>query len=193
MSGKESGHIPFQIDTFFGRAILFRIVRFIGHHVLTLGTPIGRKQHPKLLNRTTPLVRVKPKNLIDAGVQRVERVVGVQDGLPLLANERTLDVSNIIWCTGYEPGFSWIDLPVFDEKGKPMHERGVVHREPGMYFVGLHFLYAMSSATLVGVGRDAEYVANAIERRIQKRARDGARVRPALSSRTAAAGELMAS
>jgi hypothetical protein len=62
-----------------------------------------------------------------------------------------------------------------------------------MYFVGLHFLYAMSSATLVGVGRDAEYVAKAIEQRIQKRARDGARVRSALSSRTAAAGELMAS
>jgi len=193
MSGKESGFIPFQIDTFFGREILFCIVRFIGHHVLTLGTPLGRKQHPKLLSRTTPLVRVKPKDLIDAGVQRVERVVGVQDGFPLLANERTLDVANVVWCTGYEPGFSWIDLPVFDEKGKPMHERGVVHREPGMYFVGLHFLYAMSSATLVGVGRDAEYVAKAIEQRIQKRARDGARVRSALSSRTAAAGELMAS
>lgn len=193
MSGKESGFIPFQIDTFFGREILFRIVRFIGHHVLTLGTPLGRKQHPKLLTRTTPLVRVKPQDLINAGVERVERVVGVQDRRPLLANDRALDVANIIWCTGYEPGFSWIDLPVFDEKGKPMHERGVVHREPGMYFVGLHFLYAMSSATLVGVGRDAEYVANAIQHRIQKRARKGERVRPALSSQTAAAGELMAS
>ena len=74
-----------------------------------------------------------------------------------------------------------------------MHERGVVHREPGMYFVGLHFLYAMSSATLVGVGRDAEYVAKAIQHRIQKRARDGARVRRARPSQTAATGELMAS
>jgi len=52
-----------------------------------------------------------------------------------------------------------------------MHERGVVHRVPGMYFVGLHFLYAMSSATLIGIGRDAAYIADAIKERIGRRAR----------------------
>jgi putative flavoprotein involved in K+ transport len=182
MSGKESGHIPFQIDTFFARLFLFRLVRFIGHHVLTLGTPIGRKQYPKLLTSTTPLVRVKPKELVNAGVERVERVVGVRNGRPLLAGDRTLDVANVIWCTGYEPGFSWIDLPVFDEKARPMHERGVVHRVPGMYFVGLHFLYAMSSATLIGVGRDAEHVAKAIEFRTLNRTRQGANARSAAAS-----------
>jgi putative flavoprotein involved in K+ transport len=186
MSGKESGHIPFQIDTLFARSVLFRLVRFIGHHVLSLGTPIGRKAWPKLLTETTPLVRVKPNDLIRAGVQRVDRVVGVRDGRPLLTLGSTLDVANVIWCTGYEPGFSWIDLPAFDEKGNPMHERGVVHRVPGMYFVGLHFLYAMSSATLIGIGRDAEYVAKAIARRIEKRAQDAARLRPAASPATKA-------
>jgi putative flavoprotein involved in K+ transport len=178
MSGKESGHIPFQIEGFAGRFILFRLVRFIGHHVLSQGTPIGRNARPKLLTSTTPLVRVKPKDLINAGVERVARVVGVRHGRPLLADDRTLDVANVIWCTGYEPGFSWIDLPVFGEDGKPMHERGVVHRVPGMYFVGLHFLYAMSSATLIGVGRDADYVAQAIEMRTLKRARQGDYARP---------------
>jgi putative flavoprotein involved in K+ transport len=186
MSGKESGHIPFQIDTLFARSVLFRLVRFIGHHVLSLGTPIGRKAWPKLLTETTPLVRVKPDDLIRAGVQRVDRVVGVRDGRPLLILGSTLDVANVIWCTGYEPGFSWIDLPAFDEKGNPMHERGVVHRVPGMYFVGLHFLYAMSSATLIGIGRDAEYVAKAIARRIEKRTQDAARLRPATSPATKA-------
>jgi putative flavoprotein involved in K+ transport len=186
MSGKESGHIPFQIDTLFARSVLFRLVRFIGHHVLSLGTPIGRKARPKLLTETTPLVRVKPDDLIRAGVQRVDRVVGVRDGRPLLILGSTLDVANVIWCTGYEKGFSWIDLPAFDEKGNPMHERGVVHRVPGMYFVGLHFLYAMSSATLIGIGRDAEYVAKAIARRIEKRTQDAARLRPATSPATKA-------
>ena len=90
---------------------------------------------------------------------------GVRNGRPLLADDRTLDVSNVIWCTGYEPGFSWIDLPVFDENGRPMHDRGAVPSEPGMYFVGLHCLYAMTSATVVGVGRDAEYAAKAIAAR----------------------------
>ncbi len=193
MSGKESGHIPFQIESFFGRFILFRAVRFIGHHVLSLATPIGRNARPKLLNKTTPLVRVKPKDLINAGIERVARVVGVRNGIPLLADGRTLDVANVLWCTGYDPGFSWIDLPVFGEDGKPMQERGVVHRVPGMYFVGLHFLYAMSSATLVGVGRDADYVAKAIEVRTLKRARQGEYARPSLASRERRPDVLVAS
>jgi putative flavoprotein involved in K+ transport len=82
-----------------------------------------------------------------------------------LSGDRKLDVKNVIWCTGYQRGFPWIDLPVFDDNGDPIHEGGIVHKLPGLYFVGLHFLYAMSSATLVGVGRDAERVAAAIARR----------------------------
>lgn len=74
-----------------------------------------------------------------------------------------------MWCTGYRPAFSWIDLPVFDEaRNEPMHHRGVVRREPGLYFVGLSFLYAMSSGFLPGVGRDAEHVVRAISVRAQQ-------------------------
>jgi len=54
---------------------------------------------------------------------------------------------------------------VFDANGDPRHHRGVVEREPGLYFVGLHFLYAISSAMVHGVGRDADYVANVIAQR----------------------------
>jgi putative flavoprotein involved in K+ transport len=165
IAGKESGHIPFSIDTWFARYIAFRFVRFFGHHVLTLSTPIGRKARPKLLTQASPLIRVKPKDLIDAGVEQVGRVIGLEDGKPLLEGGRMLEVKNVIWCTGYEPGFSWIDLPVFSEDGRPVHERGVSKKVPGLYFVGLHFQYAMSSATLVGIGRDAEFVVNALERR----------------------------
>jgi putative flavoprotein involved in K+ transport len=46
-----------------------------------------------------------------------------------------------------------------------MHERGIVAGVPGLYFVGLHFLYAMSSTMIHGVGRDAEYVAQAVAAR----------------------------
>jgi len=165
MSGKESGHIPFRIETFLARNFLVRLVRFVGHHVLTVSTPIGRKVRPKLLSKAAPLVRVKPQDLIDAGIERVPRVVGVQSGRPLLANDRTLDVNNVIWCTGYHPGFAWIKMPIFGEDGRPVHERGIVHGMPGMYFVGLHFLYAMSSASLIGVSRDAERVVKALASR----------------------------
>jgi len=165
MSGKESGHIPFRIETFLASNFLVRLVRFVGHHVLTVSTPIGRKVRPKLLSKAAPLVRVKPQDLIDAGIERVPRVVGVRSGRPLLANDRTLDVNNVIWCTGYHPGFAWIKMPIFGEDARPVHERGIVHGMPGMYFVGLHFLYAMSSASLIGVSRDAERVVKALASR----------------------------
>src|SRR5215467_7120297 len=119
IAGKESGHIPFPIDTWFARYVAFRVVRFLGHHVLSLGTPIGRKKRSELLHRASPLIRVKPNDLIKAGITRVGRVIGVQDGMPLLEDGRTLEVRYVIWCTGYEPGFSWIDLPVFDDEGGP--------------------------------------------------------------------------
>ena len=177
IAGKESGYIPWDINTSFARKIAFPIIRFLGHHILTLSTSMGRKKRPQLLNRATPLIRVKPKDLIDAGIERVGRAVGVQDGKPLLEDGRILEVRNVIWCTGYEPGFSWIDMPVFDEEGRPAHERGI-GKVPGLYFVGLHFQYAMSSATLIGVARDAKYVVKVVE------ARSRSAERPAKNLRT---------
>jgi putative flavoprotein involved in K+ transport len=169
LSGKETGHIPFRIDSVLGRFVLVRLVRFVGHHVLSLRTPIGRRLRPKLLHGAAPLIRVRPRELAAAGVMRVPRVVGVRDGRPLLADGRTLDVANVVWCTGYDPGFSWIQLPVFGEDGSPRHQRGIVPEVPGLYFLGLHYLYSMTSATVLGISRDAEHVARAIESRTQER------------------------
>ena len=165
LSGKETGHIPWPIEGFMGRQVLVRLMRFVGHYVLSMGTPIGRKLRPALLKKQPPLIRVKPKDLVNAGIARVPKVVGARDGKPLLADDRTLDVKNIVWCTGYEPGFSWIDLPIFCEHGRPVHDRGIVDRAPGLYFVGLHYLYSMTSDTITGVGRDAERIARVIHAR----------------------------
>jgi putative flavoprotein involved in K+ transport len=79
-----------------------------------------------------------------------------------------------LWCTGFRPDFGWIDLPVFDGDGLPLHRRGVVEGEPGLYFLGLWFLSAFTSSLLGGVGRDAEHIAG----QIVSRHRDG---RPAAS------------
>jgi len=137
------------------------------HRVLTVATPIGRKARPKVLRGGGPLIRVKPKDLAAAGVQRMPRVIGVRNGLPLLEDGRVLDVANVVWCTGFHPGFSWIDLPVFGPDGEPLHERGIVTSEPGLYFVGLHFLYSLSSVMIHGVGRDAARITDAVAARAQ--------------------------
>jgi len=167
VSGKEPGHIPWRIDTFISRNLLFRLVRFVGHHVLSVKTPIGRKVRPKLLHRATSLIRVKPNDLVAAGIERVGRTVGAKDGLPLIAEGRTLAVTNVIWCTGYKHSFPWIDLPIFDQQGDLMHDKGAVPTLPGLYFVGLHFLYAMSSASFAGIARDAERIAKAVGLRVR--------------------------
>jgi putative flavoprotein involved in K+ transport len=166
MSGRDTGHVPFRIEGVAGRYLLVRLVlRFVFHRVLTLSTPIGRKVRPKIIAQGGPLIRVKPKDLAAVGVERVPRVVGVRKGRPVLADDRELDVANVVWCTGFHPGFSWIDLPVFGEQGEPKQDRGIVTGEPGLYFVGLHFLYAMSSTMIHGVGRDARYIVEAIASR----------------------------
>ena len=162
LSGRDTGHVPFRIDGAAARLFLTRLVlRGLFHRVLTVNTPIGRKLRPKVLSEGGPLIRVKPKDLSAAGVERVPRTAGVRDGLPVLADGRVLDVANVIWCTGFHPGFSWIALPVLGEE-EPMHERGVVGSEPGLYFVGLTFLYAFSSTMIHGIERDAEHVVQTI-------------------------------
>jgi putative flavoprotein involved in K+ transport len=160
MSGRDVGHVPFDIDGLLARLFLFRIVlRVFFHRVLTVATPFGRAMRPKVLHIGGPLVRTKPADLHAAGVERVPRVAGVRNGQPVLDDGRVLDVTNVVWCTGFHPGFSWLDLPVFGPDGDPVHERGIVASHPGLYFVGLHFLYAFSSTMIHGVGRDAERIA----------------------------------
>jgi putative flavoprotein involved in K+ transport len=164
LSGKPSGQIPVRHGPAAAR-YFFPVLRFVGHHVLTLRTPFGRKLRPRFIVHSAPLIRVKLKDLTTAGVEQVPRTVGMEDGRPALEDGRVLDVANVIWCTGFGEEFSWIDLPVFGEDGRPLHERGVVVGEPGLYFVGLVFQYAVSSDVLPGVGRDAEYIAKHIASR----------------------------
>jgi putative flavoprotein involved in K+ transport len=166
LSGRDPGHVPFDIDGIAARVLLVRIVlRVLFHRILTVATPIGRRVRPKVLHKGGPLIRLKPKDLSDAGVRRVERVVGTWNGLPLLADGRTVEAANVIWCTGFHPGFSWIDLPIFGADGEPQHDRGIVPAQPGLFFVGLHFLFAFSSTMIHGVGRDAARIADAVAAR----------------------------
>jgi putative flavoprotein involved in K+ transport len=169
MSGRHVGHIPFRIEGRLAQWLLIPFVmRFLFHRVMTVDTPIGRKKRPEMLGNAGPLVRVKPDDLEAAGIQRLAKIKGVQDGRPVTEDGQELEVANVIWCTGFKPNFSWIDLPIFGGKEnpkEPVHERGIVSSEPGLYFVGLFFLYALSSSLLTGVGRDAKYIAEAIAAR----------------------------
>ena len=163
LSGKPTAVIPFRIEGWFGRNVGIKLVRFMATKVLNTSTPIGRKARPKMLKKAAPVVRVKMRDLAAAGAQRVPRVTGTRDGQPELADGRVLDVRNVVWSTGYKPGFDWIDLPVFGEDGKPEQDRGVVANVPGLYFCGLFFQHSLWSETVVAMPGDARYVVEHLE------------------------------
>ncbi len=164
LSGPSTGVIPFRPESVAARILMPIVGRIIFHRVLTTSTPIGRKVRPKWVATGEPLIRVKPKDLAAAGVERVPRVTGVQYGQPQLEDGRRIEVANVVWCTGFHPSFSWIDLPVLGPQG-PVQHRGMVESESGLYFLSLKFLYSVSSEQIHGVGRDAAYIADAIAAR----------------------------
>ncbi|MBM0741516.1 MSMEG_0569 family flavin-dependent oxidoreductase [Phormidium sp. CLA17] len=71
------------------------------------------------------------------------------------------NIGAVVWCTGYQSDFSWIEIPVFDGKGYPGHNRGVSDVR-GLYFLGLPWLYTWGSGRFSGVARDANYLADCI-------------------------------
>ena len=158
LSGPIHGQVPFRLEKPAAK-VAFPILFFLAKHVITMRTPLGRKMRPEIRAHGGPLIRVKKDDLAQAGVEMTDaRTVGVQDGRPVLDGDRALDVTNVVWCTGFKQDFSWIDLPILGEDGWPMERRGVVDAAPGLYFVGLAFQYAFSSMLVGGAGRDAEYV-----------------------------------
>jgi putative flavoprotein involved in K+ transport len=74
-------------------------------------------------------------------------------------------ITSVIWCIGFRPDFGWLDAPVFNGRGQPVHQRGVTG-VPGLYFLGLPWLHSWGSGRFSGVARDAQYLAEQIERRV---------------------------
>ena len=72
---------------------------------------------------------------------------------------RAENVATVVWSTGYRYAYDWVRVPVFDERGRPLQQRGVT-AWPGLYFLGLHWMHTFKSGILVGVGADAEYLAD---------------------------------
>jgi putative flavoprotein involved in K+ transport len=89
-------------------------------------------------------------------------VTGVSDGLPVVADGRVLDVTNVIWCTGFRSDYTWMHVPAFDDDGRLRQRRGVVESVPGLYVLGLDFMYSINSDSLPGIVRDAAHLARCI-------------------------------
>ena len=190
LSGRDTGQIPFDIEGR-GARFVFPLLRLVATRVLTVSTPIGRKAKSAIRAHGGPLLRVKRADLEAAGVERVfERTVGVEDGNPVLADGRVVDVANVIWCTGFRNDYGWIRFPLpADADRFPEQERGAVPSSPGLYFVGFPFLHSFASMLIIGAGRDGERVAKHI---LAHRSSSRGRERHGSRTRGSAAQEMAA-
>jgi putative flavoprotein involved in K+ transport len=139
---------------------------------------IGRRMRKNILAGTDTLIGMTEKDLTDAGIRRVGRVISALDGRPILQGGSFADVASIVWATGFRPDFSWIDAPVFGDDGFPGHHRGVT-AIPGLYFLGLRFQHRLNSSLIGGVGEDARFIADSIAARY-----GSTRVNPSIKAST---------
>ncbi len=106
------------------------------------------------------------KNGIDAPVEERYTPVWEPEHEPASLDLEAAGVTSIVWAIGFRPDYGWVGASVFDGRGRPVHRRGVT-AHPGVYFVGLPWLWTWGSARFSGVARDAEHLVDVIKSRCQ--------------------------
>jgi putative flavoprotein involved in K+ transport len=148
--------LPF-IPRFMTSHLAYRLIELSGIMRVNIESPLG-----KFLSKHDAVYGVNLRKL--ARVEMKDRLIDASDKTVTFTGGETLEVQNIVWATGYKQNFSWIDLPIFDEKGGPCHRRGMTEL-PGLYFLGLEWLWTRGSALIGWVGRDAEYLASILSQK----------------------------
>lgn len=120
-------------------------------------------------SRIGKLMRKREDTLIGSNLRRARRrgirlhgrAVAAAGSTISFADGAVLDVRGVIWATGFRVDHSWVDVPVFDESGRAVHERGVT-TSPGLYFLGQLWQHTRGSALLGWVKDDAAYIAERV-------------------------------
>ncbi|MGW9632290.1 flavin-containing monooxygenase [Agromyces sp. NPDC055520] len=163
LAGRHPGHVPVDIDTPIGNLLSGVFIRRLQR--MTIDRPKGRAMKHAALGHGVMLVRNSPADLDRAGVVRVGRIAGVDDGRAVAADGTVVDAATVVWCTGSRPELGWIDIDgVVGDDGLPIEERGLASGCPGLAFVGMPFQYSVVSGTLMGMDRDAAFVVEALTR-----------------------------
>ncbi|HAM26369.1 MAG TPA: potassium transporter Trk, partial [Microbacteriaceae bacterium] len=160
IAGRPTPHIPDAVFRYAGAAYWWLV-----SNVLTIDTPPGRKVAAVFGKRGAPLISVSMEQLEAAGVSRLPRITGTQNGLPVAGDAGPVSVATVIWATGYRPNLDWLPAVRSNGDGMPVTRRGVVDDVPGLFFVGMPFQYALTSGLIGGVGRDAGFVADRVAAR----------------------------
>jgi putative flavoprotein involved in K+ transport len=111
--------------------------------------------------REDTLIGSNPRRARRHGIELHGRAVAAAGSTVNFADGAELDVHGVIWATGFRVDHSWIDVPVFDENGRAVHERGVT-TSPGLYFLGQLWQHTRGSALLGWVKDDAAFIAEKV-------------------------------
>jgi putative flavoprotein involved in K+ transport len=151
---------------------IHRVVNAFGLFDVRTRSPLGKMMYSGLETRGDPIMPPTPKQLArQYGVQLYGKLTGFDASGLRFADGQTLapDDLTVIWCTGFRSDYAYIEpldrSAAFDADGLPLHVRGVVEGAPGLYFVGLRYQHTSASHDIYGVGQDARYVAEHIQRR----------------------------
>ena len=130
-----------------------------------LGTNLDKADEVSESIKTT-IDRYIEKHGVTAPTEERYKAVWQPVGDPADLDLRAANITSVVWCIGFRSDFRWIEMPVFDGRGYPSHERGVT-QVPGLYFLGLPWLYTWGSGRFSGIARDAEHVAERLGSRYQ--------------------------
>jgi putative flavoprotein involved in K+ transport len=153
LAGRNTGHLPRRL---LGRDLFDWMWPVLG--LDTVSSRLGRRIAADALLGGDPLIGIPELLLHEAGVIRVGRVEEERGGLPA-CGDTVLEPAVIVWCTGFEPDFYWMKVPVFTPGGLPRQVRGVAVDLPGLFFMGLRGQRRLRSSLIGGVGDDARFIA----------------------------------
>jgi putative flavoprotein involved in K+ transport len=132
---------------------LFRYLEATGLMKKTVTSRIGQR----MKDRET-LIGSSPRAARKQGIQMRVRATGAHGSTVTFADGDDLAAGSVVWATGFRLDHSLVELPVFDDRGRVKHERGVTE-VPGLYFLGLPWQHTRGSALLGWVKDDAQYIA----------------------------------
>lgn len=154
VSGRDLPYVPERV---WGRDLFWWL-----HRLRLLHAPTGSWRGRALRRRGEPVIGTDLRQLARRGRLRLASRTVAADGRRLMfADGRHVEVSAVVWATGYRNEYPWLRLPALNERGQPVHTHGV-SPVPGLYFLGLPWQSQRASALLDGVGRDAARLAGRI-------------------------------
>lgn len=152
---------------------IHKFLHFFGLFDIRNNSLLGKLMYSNLETKGDPIMRPAPKDLSALFDVHLYGKFATSDGALLQFDDgQTLDTRDlsILWCTGFRGDYSFIEPQdrndAFDHTGYPKHNRGVIDSAHGLYFVGLRYQHTVASHDIYGVGNDAKYVAEHIQRQL---------------------------